>query len=235
MLKVNNIKVYYGQAVALSDVSLEVNEGELVAVIGSNGAGKTTLVNAISGLIRIKKGTIEYNDDRIDKLPSHEILKRGIVQIPEGRKLFGKLSVHDNLVIGAYILNSSKKINQLLGRVYDMFPIIRERKNQLAATLSGGEQQMLAIARALMSDPKLIIFDEPSLGLMPTLVKKVSKIIQKMHIEEGYTILLIEQNVQEALKLSDRAYVIQTGKTILNDLSENLMNNEMVKKSYLGM
>lgn len=235
MLKINNITVYYGQAVALSDVSLEVNGGELVAVIGSNGAGKTTLVNAISGLIRIKNGTIEYNDDRIDKLPSHEILKRGIVQIPEGRKLFGKLSVYDNLIIGAYILNSSKKINQLLERVYDMFPIIRERKNQLAATLSGGEQQMLAIARALMSDPKLIIFDEPSLGLMPTLVKKVSKIIQKMHIEEGYTILLIEQNIQEALKLSDRAYVIQTGKTILNDLSENLMNNEMVKKSYLGM
>jgi len=235
MLKVNNIKAYYGQAEALSDVSLEVNEGELVAVIGSNGAGKTTLANVLSGLIPIKEGTIEYNGDRIDKLPPHEILKRGIVQIPEGRKLFGKLSVYDNLLIGAYILNSSKKINQLLERAYDMFPIIRERKNQLAVTLSGGEQQMLAIARALMSDPKLIIFDEPSLGLMPILVHKVTEIIQKMHIEEGRTILLIEQNVQEALKLSDRAYVLQTGKSIFNDLSENLMNNEMVKKTYLGM
>ena len=234
MLIVKNIRVCYGQAVAISDISLEVYEGEIVSVIGSNGAGKTTLVNTISGLIHPLEGTIEYNKERIDRLPAHEILKRGIAQVPEGRKLFGKLSIYDNLLLGAYLLNSNEKISQLLEKVYKLFPILLERKNQLAETLSGGEQQMLAIARALMSEPKFMIFDEPSLGLMPVLVTEVAKTIKKMH-DSGYTILLIEQNVQEALKLANRAYVIQTGKTILNGTNDELMNSELVKKAYLGM
>jgi len=234
MLKINEIQVYYDQAVAISDISLEVNEGEIVSVIGSNGAGKTTLVNTISGLIHPAKGTIEYNNERIDQLPAHEIVKRGIAQVPEGRKLFGKLSVYDNLLTGAYLIKSNEKIKQLLDRVYKLFPTLVERKNQISETLSGGQQQMLSIGRALMSEPKLIIFDEPSLGLMPSLVKQVSETIKKMH-EQGYTIILIEQNVREALNLADRAYVIQTGKTILNDTSEKLMNSELVKKAYLGI
>ncbi len=234
MLKINEIQVCYDQAVAISDISLEVNEREIVSVIGSNGAGKTTLVNTISGLIHPVKGTIEYNNERIDRLPAHEVLKRGIAQVPEGRKLFGKLSVYDNLLTGAYLINSNEKIKQLLDKVYKLFPILLERKNQISETLSGGEQQMLSIARALMSEPKLIIFDEPSLGLMPSLVKQVSETIKKMH-DQGYTILLIEQNVQEALNLADRAYVVQTGETILNDTCENLMDNELVKKAYLGI
>jgi len=234
MLKINKIQVCYDQVVAISDISMEVNEGEIVSVIGSNGAGKTTLANTISGLIHPTKGTIEYNNERIDRLPAHEILKRGIAQIPEGRKLFGKLSVGDNLLTGAYLIKSNKKINQLLDKVYELFPILIKRKNQISETLSGGEQQMLAIGRALMSEPKLMIFDEPSLGLMPSLVKQVSEVIKKMH-EEGYTVFLIEQNVQEALNLASRAYVVQTGKTILNNTSENLRNNELVKKAYLGI
>lgn len=234
MLKINEIQVCYDQTVAISDISLEVNEREIVSVIGSNGAGKTTLVNTISGLIHPVKGTIEYNNERIDRLPAHEVLKRGIAQVPEGRKLFGKLSVYDNLLTGAYLIKSNEKIKQLLDKVHELFPILLERKNQISETLSGGEQQMLSIARALMSEPKLIIFDEPSLGLMPSLVKQVSETIKKMH-DQGYTILLIEQNVQEALNLADRAYVVQTGETILNDTCENLMDNELVKKAYLGI
>ena len=234
MLKINKIQVCYDQAVAISDISLEVNEGEIVSVIGSNGAGKTTLVNTISGLIHPVKGTIDYNNERIDRLPAHEVLKRGIAQIPEGRKLFGKLSVYDNLLIGAYLIKSNEKIKQLLDKVHELFPILLERKNQISETLSGGEQQMLSIARALMSESKLIIFDEPSLGLMPSLVIQVAETIKKMH-DSGYTILLIEQNVKEALKLASRAYVIQTGKTILNGNSDELMNSELVKKAYLGI
>jgi len=234
MLIVKNIRVCYGQTVAISDISLEVYEGEIVSVIGSNGAGKTTLVNAVSGLIHPIEGTIEYDNERIDQLPAHKVLKRGIAQVPEGRKLFGKLSIYHNLLLGAYLLNSNEKINQLLEKVYKIFPILLERKNQLAETLSGGEQQMLAIARALMSEPKLIMFDEPSLGLMPILVKQVAEVIKKMN-DVGYTILLIEQNVQESLKLANRAYVIQTGKTILNGASDELMNNELVKNAFLGI
>jgi len=234
MLSIKNIQVCYGQAVAISDISLEINEGEIVSIIGSNGAGKTTLVNTISGLIHPVKGIIEYNQERIDKLPAHEIIKKGIAQVPEGRKLFGKLSVYDNLLLGAYTINSNDEINILLKTVYDMFPILNERKNQLAETLSGGEQQMVAIGRALMSQPKFVIFDEPSLGLMPILVKKLGNIIKDMN-SNGYTILLIEQNVKEALKISKRTYVIQTGKTVLNGYSENLVNNEMIKKAYLGL
>jgi len=234
MLKVNKIKVCYGQAIAISDVSIEVKQGEVVAVIGSNGAGKTTLVNTISGLIHPESGTIEYKEERIDNLPAHEILKKGITQVPEGRKLFGKLTVYENLRIGAYLLESDERINQILEEVYNMFPILKERKNQLAETMSGGEQQMLAIARSLMSDPELIIFDEPSLGLMPILVKQVSEKIKQM-ADKGYTILLIEQNIQEALKLANRAYVIQTGNTILSGDCKDLCNSDLVKKAYLGL
>lgn len=234
MLKVNKIKVCYGQAIAISDVSIEVKQGEIISVIGSNGAGKTTLVNTISGLIHPESGMIEYKEERIDNLPAHEILKRGIAQVPEGRKLFGKLSVYENLLIGAYLLKSEERINQLLEEVFNMFPMLNERKNQLAETMSGGEQQMLAFGRALMSDPELIIFDEPSLGLMPTLVKQVSEKIRQMS-DKGYTILLIEQNVQEALKLANRAYVIQTGSTILSGNSKDLRNSDLVKKAYLGL
>ena len=234
MLKVNKIKVYYGEAIALSDVSIEVNQGEVVAVIGSNGAGKTTLVNTISGLIHPKSGSIEYKGEKIESLPAHEVLKRGITQVPEGRKLFGKLSVSENLRIGAYLLQSEERINQILEEVYDMFPILSERKNQLAETMSGGEQQMLAIGRSLMSDPKLIIFDEPSLGLMPLLVKQVSEKIKQM-CDKGYTILLIEQNIQEALKLAKRAYVVQTGKTILSGDCKDLCNSDLIRKAYLGL
>ena len=234
MLKVSKIKVCYGQAIALSNVNIEIKQGEFVAVIGSNGAGKTTLVNTISGLIHPESGTIEYKNEKIDHYPACEILKRGIAQVPEGRKLFNKLTVYENLIIGAYLLKSDEKISQLLEEVYDMFPILNERRNQLAETMSGGEQQMLAIGRALMSDPELIIFDEPSLGLMPVLVKQVAEKIKEMH-GKGYTILLIEQNVQEALKLAEKAYVMQTGTIILSGNSKVLLNNNLVKKAYLGM
>jgi len=234
MLDIKNLKFGYGEALVLNNVNLHIKEGETVAIIGSNGMGKTTLVNVICGLLKPDKGTLEFKGERIDTLPAHKIVSRGISQVPEGRKIFGELSVEDNLLVGAYLLKSREEIKNTLNYVYEYFPRLMERKNQIAKTLSGGEQQMLAIGRALMSKPCFLIFDEPSLGLMPLLVKQLMKTIHEMK-KINLTILLIEQNVKEALRISDRGYVLQKGTMILEGISKELLKNNLLKKAYLGL
>ena len=219
---------------ALWDVSFEVGEGELVTLVGANGAGKTTTINAISGLLRNKTGTIYYRDAPIHNLPPHEITKLGIVQVPEGRKLWPNLTVLENLELGAYIKTNREMKNENMERVYDLFPRLKERETQLAGTLSGGEQQMLAIGRALMSRPGILMLDEPSLGLAPILVKDLFKIIRLIN-QQGVTILLVEQNLRYALENSIRGYVLETGKVALAGLSKELLENPHVKKAYLGL
>ncbi len=234
MLRVNNLNVFYGHLHVLWDVSLEVEKGEIVAVIGPNGAGKTTLLRSISRIIPIKSGEITFNGVRIDTLPPHKVVELGIVQVPEGRHLFPYLTVMQNLILGTYPKRARKNIEDTLEWVYSLFPILKERKNQVARTLSGGEQQMLAIARALMSKPELLMLDEPSQGLAPKIVLDVFNAIKKIN-EEGITILLVEQNVHYALKISNRAYVLENGRIVLKGNSEELLSNEYVKKAYLGI
>ena len=234
MLKVENIDVFYGDLQALWDVSIEVQEKELVAVVGSNGAGKTTLLNTISGLLRPAKGSISFEGKRIDRLPPHEIPSLAMALVPEGRRIFPYITVMDNLRLGAYTTRARKEITKTLRQVFDLFPILEERKKQLAGTLSGGEQQMLAIARALMSRPKLLMMDEPSLGLAPVLVEKIFDTVNELK-RLGVTILLVEQNVSVSLRLADRAYVMENGKIVLSGKGQELLNNEHVKKAYLGI
>jgi branched-chain amino acid transport system ATP-binding protein len=233
MLRIRDLHTHYGQVHALKGVSLEVAEGEIVSLIGNNGAGKSTLLKTISGLLRPTCGMIEFLDKRIDGLPSEGIVRLGISQCPEGRRLFPRSSVLENLEMGAYVRKDRKAIRRDVEQLMDTFPILRERRNQLAGTLSGGEQQMLAIARALMSRPKLIMLDEPSLGLMPMLVREIFRIIGEIHAE-GTTILLVEQNARKALGIADRGYVLETGEIVLQGTAEELRNNDEVRKSYLG-
>ncbi len=233
MLQINEIDVYYGKIQTLKSVSLTVNDGELVTLIGSNGAGKSTTLKTISGLLRPRKGTITYNGQRIDHMPSHQIVSLGIVHCPEGRRLFGHLSVADNLRLGAVTRHDRAEIEQARQQVYELFPRLEERKSQSASTLSGGEQQMLAIGRALMSQPKLLLLDEPSLGLAPLLVESVFATIRRIKAQ-GVTILLVEQNAWQALEIADRGYVMETGTIMLADTAAALRANPQVEQAYLG-
>lgn len=234
MLNVKNINVYYGDLQVLFDVSLTVNKGEFCAIIGSNNAGKTTLLKTISGLIKPKTGCIEFNGRKIEGAMPHHIVEQGIVLVPEGRLIFSNMTVLENLYVGSYLKNAKQEREKKLQEVYELFPILKERKNQIARTLSGGEQQMLAIARALMSSPRLLLIDEPSWGLAPLIVKKIFDLLKYLN-ERGLTILLVEQNVHVALKYSDRAFVLESGRIVMEGVSEELIGNEYVKKAYLGI
>ncbi len=233
MLQVHDIHSYYGNIHALKGVSLTVEKGEIVTLIGANGAGKTTTLKTISGQLHPRHGTITLEGERIDGLPPHEIVMRGIGQSPEGRKIFGALTVLENLEMGAYARTDQAAIARDLDFVFTLFPRLAERKNQLGGTLSGGEQQMLAIGRALMTHPRVLMLDEPSMGLAPVLVETIFETIQKLN-REGTTILLIEQNAAKALQVAQRGYVIETGQIVLQDTAENLRKSERVRKAYLG-
>lgn len=234
MLKVRNLDVYYGNLQALSGVSLDVNEGELVAFIGANGAGKTTFLMTVSGIIKPTSGTIEFLGTRLDKLPPHTIVSLGIAHIPQGRQLFPEMTVLENLELGAYRSGSAKGIERKLREIYSYFEVLGERRNQKAATLSGGEQQMLAIGRALMASPKLLLLDEPSSGLSPIVTKNVAEIIDNLH-REGLAILLVEQNAYLALELADRGYVLETGHVVAYGKTSDLLQTEVIKRAYLGV
>ncbi len=233
LLKVKNLDVKYEDVQVLWNVSLEVNEGELVAIIGANGAGKSTLLKTITGLIEPSSGEIVFLKQKLNGLLPHEIVKRGLSLIPERRELFGNLTVYENLLVGGYTVDK-EELEDRMKWVYNYFPILKERKNQLARTLSGGEQQMLAIARGLMSKPKLLMLDEPSLGLAPKISNEVFKLVEKLN-SEGITILLVEQNVKKTLKIADRAYVLENGKITLEGESKQLAEKDTVKKAYLGI
>lgn len=233
MLQVNNIDVFYGKIHALKGLSLTVNDGELVALIGSNGAGKSTTLRTISGLLRPKNGSITYHSHKLDHMPPHEIVNLGISHCPEGRRLFGRLTVGENLRLGAVNQKDRGQLNSSLDYVYSLFPRLKERQGQISSTLSGGEQQMLSIARALMSQPKLLLLDEPSLGLAPIVVETIFQVIQNLK-DSGRTILLVEQNAREALKIADRGYVIETGRVSLEGAAAALQANPQVEEAYLG-
>jgi branched-chain amino acid transport system ATP-binding protein len=234
MLKVTEIEVRYSGIPIIHNVSLEVKEGELVSVVGSNGAGKSTLLKTIAGALHPSKGTIRFEDRDIHRLDTPDIVRAGITYVPEARSIFGPLSVEENLELGAYILDSTVQTRKNLDAVYALFPRLFERRNQSGGTLSGGEQQMLAIGRGLMSNPKLLMLDEPSLGLMPKLVDEMLGAVAKLR-DIGKTILLVEQNVLESLELSDHAYVLQTGRTVEHGTGKELLNSESIRKAYLGL
>lgn len=234
MLEVKNLNVSYGKSPALRGVCLRINEGEIVGLVGANGAGKTTLLNTISGLMHPASGTIEFLGKRIDDLPPHKIVELGISQIPEGRKLFSGMTVGENLEMGAYSLQAWKRRKETSERVYQIFPVLKERRKQSSDKLSGGERQMVAIGRGLMSNPKLCMFDEPSYGLAPKLFLEVLDILKRLR-EQGMTILLNEQNVRNTLEIIDRGYVLQNGEIILEGTGKGLLQNEQVKTAYLGL
>lgn len=234
MLQVENLNVYYGGIHAIKDISIKVNQGEIVSLIGANGAGKTTTLQTISGLIKPKSGQIQFLDHNLLRTEPHKIVGLGLAQVPEGRRIFAGLSVKENLQMGAFSLRSSRDELRIARKeVYDRFPRLRERKSQLGGTLSGGEQQMLAIGRALMSRPKMLLLDEPSMGLAPILVKEIFEIIKEVN-KSGVTILLVEQNAKMALSISHRAYVLETGHISMEGPAHQLMENDLVKKAYLG-
>ena len=233
MLEVKDIEVYYGMIQALKGISFEVNEGEVIALIGANGAGKTTTLHTITGLLSPKKGSVVFEGQDITKVPAHKIVSLGVAHVPEGRRVFAELSVYQNLKMGAYTRKDKDEIAKTLEMVYKRFPRLEERKNQLAGTLSGGEQQMLAMGRALMSHPKIIVMDEPSMGLSPILVNEIFDIIKEVSAS-GTTVLLVEQNAKKALSIADRAYVLETGKIVLEGDAKELMNDDSIKKAYLG-
>lgn len=234
MLTVDDIHTYYGNIHALKGISLEVEEGEIVTLIGANGAGKTTTLRTISGLLKPRHGTVSLEGDDLSKYPAHDIVYMGVAMVPEGRGIFSKLSVQENLDMGAFSRNDKVQISGDLERVFTLFPRLKERRNQVAGTLSGGEQQMLATGRALMAHPRLLLLDEPSMGLAPILVESTFDTIQAIN-DEGTTILLVEQNATMALSVADRGYVLQTGEIVISDTAENLKQNEMVQKAYLGI
>ncbi len=233
LLEVKDLEVYYGVICALKGISFEVNEGEIVTLIGANGAGKTTTMQSVVGLIPSKAGSVTFEGKDITKTPCHKIVHLGMTQVPEGRRVFQELSVYENLLMGAYSVKNNSSFKEDLERIYTQFPRLAERKNQIAGTLSGGEQQMLAMGRALMSHPKLLMLDEPSMGLSPLLVDQVFDIIKSIN-KDGTTVLLVEQNAGKSLAISDRAYVLENGKIVLSGTGEELMTSEDVKKAYLG-
>ena len=233
MLEIKDIEVYYGMIQAIKGISFEVNEGEVIALIGANGAGKTTTLHTITGLLSPKKGSVIFEGKDITKVPAHKIVSLGIAHVPEGRRVFAELTVYENLKMGAYTRKDKDEIEKTLEMVYKRFPRLEERKNQLAGTLSGGEQQMLAMGRALMSHPKIIVMDEPSMGLSPILVNEIFDIIQEVS-KGGTTVRLVEQNAKKALSIADRAYVLETGRIVLEGDAKVLMNDDSIKKAYLG-
>lgn len=233
MLEVRDLQVYYGMIHAIKGISFDVNQGEVIALIGANGAGKTTTLHTITGLLAPKSGSVLFEGKDITKVPAHKIVSMGMAHVPEGRRVFAELSVYENLKMGAYTRKDKKEIEESLANVYKRFPRLEERKNQMAGTLSGGEQQMLAMGRALMSKPKIILMDEPSMGLSPILVEEIFHIIREISAG-GTTVLLVEQNAKKALSIADRAYVLETGNIVLSGDAKEMMNNESIKKAYLG-
>ena len=233
MLEVKNLHVHYGMIEAIKGIDFEVNKGEVIALIGANGAGKTTTLHTVTGLLPATSGTITFEGKDITKTPGHKIVSLGMAHVPEGRRVFAQLSVYENLLMGAYTRKDKNEIQETLGVVYSRFPRLEERKNQLAGTLSGGEQQMLAMGRALMSHPSIILMDEPSMGLSPIFVNEIFDIIKEVSAG-GTTVLLVEQNAKKALSIADRAYVLETGKIVLSGDAKELMNNDAIKKAYLG-
>jgi len=233
MLTVTDLKVNYGVIQAIKGISFEVNQGEVIALIGANGAGKTTILHTVTGLIPAKEGTIAFEGRNINKMPGHKIVSMGMAHVPEGRRVFAELTVYENLLMGAYTRKDKNEIEATLEKVYQRFPRLNERKQQLAGTLSGGEQQMLAMGRALMSQPKIILMDEPSMGLSPIFVNEIFDIIREVS-ESGTTVLLVEQNAKKALAIADRAYVLETGNIVMADKADVLMNDDSIKKAYLG-
>ena len=233
MLEVKDLQVFYGMIQAIKGISFEVNEGETVALIGANGAGKTTTLHTITGLLSPKKGSVVFEGKEITKVPAHKIVSLGMAHVPEGRRVFAQLSVYQNLKMGAYTRKDKAEIDEMLETVYKRFPRLKERQNQMAGTLSGGEQQMLAMGRALMSKPKIVLLDEPSMGLSPILVNEIFDIIQSLN-KAGTTVLLVEQNAKKALSIADRAYVLETGRIVQSGDAQVLLNDESIKKAYLG-
>lgn len=233
LLEIKDLEVFYGMIQAIKGVSFQVNEGEVIALIGANGAGKTTILHTVTGLLEAKKGSVFFDGKDITKTPAHKIVSMGMAHVPEGRRVFANLSVYQNLRMGAYTRKDKQEIEETLKTVYKRFPRLEERKNQLAGTLSGGEQQMLAMGRALMSHPRIILMDEPSMGLSPIFVNEIFDIIKEVSTS-GTTVLLVEQNAKKALSISDRGYVLETGKIVLEGRSEDLLNNDSIKKAYLG-
>jgi len=235
MLKIRDVNVFYGNAQALKDVSIEVNDKEVVAILGANGVGKSTLLKAISGLVRPASGRIEFQSKEINRLSPNQIVTLGISQCPEGRKLFPEMSVYKNLMLGGYVFRrDKKKITEIMTTIFDLFPILYDRKGQMAGTLSGGEQQMLAIGRALMPNPLLLLLDETSLGLAPIMVEHLFAAIKNIN-ERGITVLLVEQNAAKALEVSQRVYVLESGSVVISDSSTNLLNDPKIKEAYLGI
>ena len=233
MLEVRDLQVYYGMIHAIKGISFNVNQGEVIALIGANGAGKTTTLHTITGLLAPKSGSVLFEGKDITKVPAHKIVSMGMAHVPEGRRVFAELSVYENLKMGAYTRKDKKEIEESLANVYKRFPRLEERKNQMAGTLSGGEQQMLAMGRALMSKPKIILMDEPSMGLSPIFVNEIFDIIREVS-ESGTTVLLVEQNAKKALSIADRGYVLETGNIVLEGDAKMLLDNDQVKKAYLG-
>ncbi len=233
MLSIKDLQVYYGAINAIKGISFDVEQGEIIALIGANGAGKTTTLHTITGLVPAKHGSVMFGGKDLTKTPPHKIVSMGMAHVPEGRRVFAQLSVFENLMMGAYTRKDKAEINDSLKMVFDKFPRLNERRNQLAGTLSGGEQQMLAMGRALMSKPSIILMDEPSMGLSPLYVSEIFDIIQEIN-KSGTTVLLVEQNAKKALSIANRAYVLETGKIVLSGDAKELMNNDSVKKAYLG-
>jgi branched-chain amino acid transport system ATP-binding protein len=233
MLEIKDLEVHYGMIQAIKGISFEVNEGEVIALIGANGAGKTTILHTITGLLSPSKGSVTFEGQNITKIPAHKIVSLGMAHVPEGRRVFAQLSVYQNLKMGAYTRSDKNEIEETLETVYRRFPRLEERKNQMAGTLSGGEQQMLAMGRALMSKPRIILMDEPSMGLSPILVNEIFDIIQSVSAS-GTTVLLVEQNAKKALAIADRAYVLETGKIVMSGEADQLMHDESIRKAYLG-
>jgi branched-chain amino acid transport system ATP-binding protein len=233
LLEIEDVHTYYGQIHALKGVSLIVDQGEIVTLIGANGAGKSTLLKTTSGLLRPRRGVIRLEGENLTQYPPHEIVAKGMVQVPEGRRIFGRLTVTENLEMGAFAISDQKLIKKNLEKVFNLFPRLKERYNQVAGTLSGGEQQMLATGRALMANPRVLLMDEPSMGLAPVLVDSIFETIRHLHAE-GTTILLVEQNARMALQVAGRGYVLQSGVVVLGDTAGNLRQNEMVREAYLG-
>jgi branched-chain amino acid transport system ATP-binding protein len=234
MLQIRKLNFSYGDLKVLWDVDLEVKQGEIVTVVGANGAGKSTILKNVSRLVRPTSGTIRLGDVELDRLPSHEVVERGVVQVPEGRRIFPEMTVVENLRMGSFVRATRKDRDRNMARVFDLFPRLAERKDQLGGTMSGGEQQMLAIARGLMANPRLLLLDEPSLGLSPLLVRNIFATIKEVN-RQGTTILLVEQNVYQSLRISHRAYVLETGRVVLSGTGEELLGNDHVRKAFLGI
>ncbi len=233
LLEIENVHTYYGEIHALKGVSLTVDQGEIVTLIGANGAGKSTLLKTTSGLLRPRSGSIRLNQEDLTRYLPHEIVAKGVIQVPEGRRVFGRLTVAENLEMGAFAVSDQSLVKENLERVFNLFPRLKERSKQVAGTLSGGEQQMLATGRALMANPRILLMDEPSMGLAPVLVDGIFEILRRLYAE-GTTILLVEQNARMALQIASRGYVLQSGRVVMTDTAENLRQNEMVREAYLG-